>query len=216
MVVITVPAQPKIYHIAHVDRLASIISDGYLWCDAEVNLRLPSGTTIGMDSIKSRRMHELQLSSHPDLFVGDCVPFYFCPCSVMLYMISCGNHQQLTYRGGQNPILHFEADLDATVAWAQAQEIRWAFTLSNAGSNFFEDRSDLTQLNEVNWNAVQATDWRKCKEDKQAEFLFEYSFPWHLVERIGVFSPNIYSQVLNTLPLNGHRPKVDILPQWYY
>lgn len=197
MVVITVPAQPKIYHIAHVDRLASIISDGYLWCDAEVNLRLPSGTTIGMDSIKSRRMHELQLSSHPDLFVGDCVPFYFCPRSVMLYMISCGNQQQLTYRGGQNPILHFEADLNATVAWAQAQKIRWAFTLSNAGSNFFEDRSDLTQLNEVNWNAVQATDWRKCKEGKQAEFLFEYSFPWHLVERIGVFSHNIYSQVLS-------------------
>lgn len=29
----TVPAQPKIYHIVHVDRLPSIIADGCLWCD---------------------------------------------------------------------------------------------------------------------------------------------------------------------------------------
>ena len=28
------PRAPKIYHIAHVDRLASIIADGFLWCDA--------------------------------------------------------------------------------------------------------------------------------------------------------------------------------------
>ena len=30
-----VPTEPKIYHIVHVDRLASIIADGYLWSDAE-------------------------------------------------------------------------------------------------------------------------------------------------------------------------------------
>ena len=33
------PAQPKIYHILHVDRLASIVADGCLWSDAEVVLR---------------------------------------------------------------------------------------------------------------------------------------------------------------------------------
>lgn len=27
----TVPAQPKIYHIVHVDRLPSIVADGCLW-----------------------------------------------------------------------------------------------------------------------------------------------------------------------------------------
>ena len=33
-----VPAQPKIYHIVHVDRLASIIADKRIWCDAKVIL----------------------------------------------------------------------------------------------------------------------------------------------------------------------------------
>lgn len=47
----TVPAQPKIYHIVHVDRLPSIVADGCLWCDAEIVRRAPKGTTIGMNSI---------------------------------------------------------------------------------------------------------------------------------------------------------------------
>ena len=213
---VLVPPQPKIYHIAHVDRLPSIVADGFLWCDAEVIRRAPAGTTIGMSSIKQRRLNELHLSSHPDLRVGDCVPFYFCPRSVMLYLIYQGNHPELAYRLGQGPILHFEADLHAVVAWANAQPARWAFTLSNAGSYFFEDRNDLAHLGEINWTAVQARDWRAHKEGKQAEFLLEYRFPWHLIERIGVQSANVYRQVVNTLPAHGHRPTVEVRPDWYY
>ncbi len=210
----TVPVRPKVYHIAHVDRLASIISDQSIWCDREVLRRAPQGTTIGMSSIKQRRLNELCLSSHPDLYVGDCVPFYFCPRSVMLYLIYQGNHPELNYKGGQGPIIHFEADLYSVVDWANQQGRRWAFTLSNAGSYYFEDRSDLAQLDEVDWNAVQATQWQQCKDGKQAEFLLERSFPWHLVERIGVQSRTIYQQVANALPARGHRPMVEIRSEW--
>jgi len=153
---VSVPLNPKIYHIVHLDRLPSIVADGFLWCDAEVVQRAPAGTIIGMSSIKQRRLNELRLRSHHDLHVGDCVPFYFCPRSVMLYLIYQGNHQELAYRGGQGPILHFEADLRAAVAWADAQPTRWAFTNSNAGSRYFEDYNDLARLNEIDWNAVQA------------------------------------------------------------
>ena len=95
-----IPAQPKIYHICHVDRLPSIVADDCLWCDAEIEQRAAAGTTIGMNSIKQRRMTELTLTSHPKLRVGDCVPFYFCPRSVMLYLIYMANHRELSYQGG--------------------------------------------------------------------------------------------------------------------
>jgi hypothetical protein len=111
----SIPAEPKIYHIVHVDRLPSIVSDGRLWCDAEVVRRSPPGTTIGMSAIKQRRLYELTLASHARLHVGDCVPFYFCPRSIMLYLIHRANHPDLTYRGGQRPIIHLEADLEQTV-----------------------------------------------------------------------------------------------------
>jgi len=137
------PAHPKIHHIVHVDRLPSILADDGLRCDAEVVRRDFAGTSIGMSSIKQRRLQELTLTSHPELHVGECVPFYFCPRSVMLYLLHKANHSDLSYRGGQGPIIHLQADLRQTVSWAEGQELRWAFTLSNAGACYFEDRCDL-------------------------------------------------------------------------
>jgi hypothetical protein len=65
------PERPKIYHIAHVDRLASIVADGYLFSDAAISVREGgAGTTIGMGRIKQRR---LTLQSHvgPGLLLGN-------------------------------------------------------------------------------------------------------------------------------------------------
>lgn len=211
-----IPAEPKIYHIVHVDRLPSIIADDRLWCDAEIVRRSLPGTTIGMDGIKQRRLTELTLTSHSDLYVGDCVPFYFCPRSVMLYLIWQGNHPELSYRDGQGPIVHFEADLRSVVAWANQHDRRWAFTLSNAGSYFFEDRCDLANLDQIDWDAVQARDWRQCKEGKQAEFLIEREFPWNLVSRVGILSRQVYGQVSAALQSAAHKPRVEIMPGWYY
>ena len=218
---VPVPAQPKIYHIVHVDRMPSIIADGYLWADAIIRDRAHTGTTIGMTTIKQRRL-QLPITSHPGLHVGDCVPFYFCPRSVMLYLLYRGNYEELTYRDGQEPIIHLEADLIATITWAQQQRKKWAFTLSNAGAYYFEDRCDLAQLSEINWAAVQATKWAglgvsdSVKEGKQAEFLLQERFPWQLVERIGVISRAIAQQVMHHLHHVVHRPKVEIKRDWYY
>lgn len=215
------PARPKIYHIVHVDRLASILSDGCLWSDAAVVANRKPGTTIGMNRIKERRLNELQLASHQDLFVGQCVPFYFCPRSIMLYLIYRAN-EELSYRGGQGPIIHLEADLHSAVAWAGQQGRRWAFTLSNAGARYFEDCCDLQDLNRINWDAVATNRWsgqgvsRQVKEGKQAEFLVEGSFPWHLIERISVQSRAMAQTVSGILHGNAHRPRVEVHPEWYY
>ena len=161
-------------------------------------------------------LKELTLTSHPDLHVGDCVPFYFCPRSIMLYVIHMANHPELEYRGGQEPIVHLEADLRQTVDWANREERRWAFTTSNAGSRFFDDYSNLEQLKKVDWNAVRAKYWNQCKDGKQAEFLIESSFPWELVSRIGVLSQQIYGQVWSALQASDHQPPVQIKRDWYY
>ena len=211
-----IPAEPKIYHIVHVDRLQSIAEDSWLWCDAEILRRSPPGTTIGMNKIKQRRLSKLTLTSHSDLKVGDCVPFYFCPRSIMLYLIYRANHAELCYRGGQGPIVHLEADLQQTITWAEEHGQRWAFTLSNAGAYYLEDRCDLAQLCEIDWNAVHARDWQHCKEGKQAEFLIEDKFPWELVLRIGVTSRQVYGQVSTILQAAPHRPLIETIPDWYY
>jgi hypothetical protein len=211
-----VPAQPKIYHIVHVDNLASIVADGCLWSDA-VMVQRQSGTVIGMGSIKQRRLC-LPVSCHQGTKVGEYVPFYFCSRSIMLYVIHCANHPELAYRGGQQPIVHLEADLHAVTQWADADGRRWAFSLSNAGAVYAQFRTGLDKLNEINWAAVAARDFRPAdiKEGKQAEFLIEQAFPWHLVERIGVFSQGYVQPVSQAMQSAAHRPRIEIRREWYY
>ncbi len=174
-----------------------------------------------MNDIKERRL-QLPIDCRPGLHVGDCVPFYFCPRSVMLFLLHRGNHPNVTYRGGQAPIVHLESDLYATVDWAEHNGRRWAFTLSNAGALYFEDRCNLEQLMEIKWDAVQTNRWSGLgvsglmKEGKQAEFLLERSFPWRLVERIGVLGQETAQQVANVIRQAAHRPRLEIKSDWYY
>ncbi|MBB2199363.1 DUF4433 domain-containing protein [Gluconacetobacter sp. 1c LMG 22058] len=210
-----IPVRPKIYHIVHVSNLPSIVGGEFILSDEMVTENKCVKTTIGMNDIKLRRLRELTLSSHPGLYVGQCVPFYFCPRSIMLYVIHMKNGN-LTYQGGQEDIVHLESDLYNTVAWANQHGLRWAFTLSNAGSRFFEDRSDLSRLGEIDWNAVRATSWSQCKDGKQAEFLVERKFPWELVEKIGIKGRNCLFQASAAMSGVHHRPVIEIKPNWYY
>ena len=211
-----IPDRPKIYHIVHVDNLASICGDGCLWSDAEMVQR-QGGTLIGMESIKQRRLR-LPVSCHPVTCVGEYVPFYFCPRSIMLFVIHCANHPELAYRDGQQPIVHLEADMHAVAEWAEANGRRWAFSLSNAGAVYTQFSSELARLDEINWDAVTARDFRPAdvKESKQAEFLVQQSFPWQLVERIGVHSRGIAQRVNAAMNEADHRPSVEIRREWYY
>ncbi len=217
-----VPPDPKLYHIVHRDRLTSIVRDGFLLSDATMAGREGVGTTIGMGSIKERRLRAIELDSHTGLFVGQCVPFYFCPRSVMLYLIHQANHRELTYRGGQEPIVHLELDLQEVVEWAQPNQLRWAFTLSNGGSFFFEERADLARLGDLNWEAIETRKWAgpgvssAMKEGKQAEFLVEDRVPWQLVRQIAVHNPVCAQLVSDSLPGPSHRPPIRIVPNWYY
>ncbi|HVH74469.1 MAG TPA: DUF4433 domain-containing protein [Stellaceae bacterium] len=211
------PSQPKIYHIVHADRLSSIIADASLWCDRRIVARAGPGTVIGMGSIKERRL-TLPVHCCPRTCVGDYVPFYFCPRSIMLYVIHCANHPELAYRGGQQPIIHLEADLHRAVGWADAERRPWAFSLSNAGAAYAQFRASIADLVEINWQAVAARDFRPAdvKEGKQAEFLVHDNFPWDLVDRIGVYSRTVAQQVTDAMRGAAHRPVVEIRRDWYY
>ena len=206
----------KIYHIVHISKLSAILEDNCLFSDAEVRRRDSVGVTIGMAEIKRRRLHELTLSTHPDLFVGECVPFYFCPRSVMLYMFHMRNHPDIEYQGGQEPILHLVVDLQRTVEWADEEGLRWAFTNSNAGSYYFEDYNNLSNLDKLDWNAINAVQWRGFQDKKQAEFLIEKRFNWRLVEGIGTYSFEWVDRVSKILMGCEHRPPVKPKRNWYY
>ncbi|MBI5426650.1 MAG: DUF4433 domain-containing protein [Nitrospinae bacterium] len=214
-----VPASPKLYHITHVNNVARIIEAGRLWSDAKrIELGLGSDS-IGMSAIKQRRVDELQVSCYPETRVGQYVPFYFCPRSIMLYILHRGNHVDIDYRGGQEPIIHLQLDMHATIVWAESQgEKQWVFTDGNAGARLASFYNDLRQLSNIDWKAVQASDFREpsIKEGKQAEFLAYDFVPWALVEKIGVINQMIESRVKSAIQISAHKPQISVERSWYF
>lgn len=134
----------------------------------------------------------------------------------MLYLLHMGNHPNLDYRGGQAPIVHLESDLHRAVEWAGDNGRRWGFSLSNAGAYGTEFRCELDQLDELDWDAIGARQWARVREAKQAEFLMEKSFPWELVERVGVHSAAVAQRVTAAFGQAHHRPLVQVMQDWYY
>ena len=116
----TVPADPPIFHITHIDNLPSIASAGGLWCDAQRIARTIDNTNIGHLHIKQRRLTR-RVTVAAGGALGDYVPFNFCPRSVMLYAVHCG-HQD--YGAGQESIVH----LVSSVAVATNLGRKWAFS----------------------------------------------------------------------------------------
>lgn len=213
----TPPPRPLIYHITHVDNLRSILRDGGLLSDRLMIDRGGPSATIGMGSIKQRRL-SLPVQCHPGDHVGDYVPFYFCPRSVMLYVIHMANHPELTYKGGQSPIVHLVADLYDVIDWADRNQRRWAFSLGNAGAIYTEFRKRPEDLTQLDWERIPLTSFREpeVKEAKQCEFLVQDTFPWELISRIGVRDMQIQERVEAAIESQTHRPTVRVERGWYY
>ena len=114
--------------------------------------------------------------------VGEYVPFYFCPRSIMLYILYMGNHPDLThYRDGQEPILHLQVDLESAVNWANQTWCALGILPDrNAGSIMLISYNSSSELDNINWDAVKANQTFatiSIKEGKQAEFLIHDSLP---------------------------------------
>ncbi len=212
------PENPRLYHITHVENLSAILEEGGLWSEAEMARRRAGHYRVGISNLKQRRLERCEVNCHPGTKVGDYVPFYLCPRSVMLYVLHRGNHPELSYSGGQSEMIHLEADLRAVVAWAESEGAPWAFSDRNAGATYAEFFRDLDDLDQVNWGAVAATDWHEAqtKDGKQAEFLVHGFFPWTLVEKIGVVNRRMEQRVQQLLEGVRHRPEVAAEPSWYY
>ena len=177
------PTNPEIFHITHLQNLPGILTQRGLVSDARRISQSIGNTNIGYSHIKQRRLKR-QVPVAARGFLGDYVPFNFCPRSVMLYVVNKGH---LNYQGGQSPIIHLVSNLAAVVAAARP----WAFTDRHADvawARYFDKPADLVH---VPWGVMPKTDWRACKEERQAEFLVHELCPWATISSIVVFNTQV-------------------------
>lgn len=137
---------------------------------------------------------------------------------VMLYLLHQSNHPDLAYTEGQGEIIHLESDLQSVIDSVNVTKRKWAFSATNGGAYYTQFYNDIRCLDQINWESVRAIDWSatEVKEGKQAEFLLYGSFPWKLVERIGVQEGTMRERVELALEWAEHIPIVSAQPDWYY
>ena len=202
------PTKTLIYHITDVENLPGILAEGGLHSDAVMAQRHP--TVIGHDHIKRRRREELRVICCGMRFVGEFVPFYFCPRSPMLYTINLGNTGRPV--GCQRSIVHLMSTVAVGVALGRA----WAISDGNAGASYTSFYSGLDALESLDWDAIHATSWKSRTHQKSAELLVADFCPWAAIHKIGCHNGGVANQVAALLRDQPHRPLVETKPEWYY
>lgn len=196
-------------HITHIENLSSILTQGCLWSDAK---RIEFGLcnqNIGYTHIKARRLQR-PVNVAAGGFIGQYVPFNFCPRSVMLFVIYNGHDD---YKGGQDNILHLISDTDTIRSTNQ----NCFFTDIHADLDYAEQIDDFSRINELDIKRIiNEKYWSDFKEEKQAEFLAFESVQWHNIKQIGVKTQAVADKVNALLEQQTHKPEVIIQPLWYY
>jgi hypothetical protein len=110
--------------------------------------------------------------------------------------------------------VHLVSSIEAAVAVGRP----WAFTDIHAELGYARYFANLAHLDEIDWNVMRLRVWRgeERKKRRQAEFLVHNRFPWHCVERIGVYNRAMADQVQQICDTVAHRPVVEVRSEWYY
>jgi len=202
------PAKVLIYHITDIDNLAGIIAEGGMHSDTVMAKRNPS--VIGYTHIKQRRLTQIQVPCCGGRFVGQFVPFYFCPRSPMLFTINKGNTGRPP--GCQTRILHLVSTLDLAIN----SGTEWAVSDGNAGAFHTSFYNTLAAVGNLDWKAIQATNWQGISHQKQAELLVADFFAWTGFVGIGCHNQGAAQQVVKIIENQSHKPKIAVKSDWYY
>lgn len=205
-----------IYHITHIEHLATILAEGGLWCDRESATKGLIKAGIAHQHIKDRRARRM-VPVGAGGTLADYVPFYFGPRSPMLYAIHTNNVEG--YSGGQAPVVHLVTD----VATVLAAGLPFVYTDGHADIDLSRFETDPAILgNVVDLPLMQARYWFDTdtqpdrKRRRQAEFLVHDFFPWNLFKEVGVIDQAAANQVTAALGGQAHLPPVLVRRAWYY
>ncbi len=176
------------YRITHIQNLPHILEKGIV----AKNHPDASGDYLQIGNpeiIDVRSTAPVKLEGYGN--IGDYVPFYFTPKSMMLYNIITGYRAPLVPKRQREEILVVRCLIDTL-----ATHETWFFTDgqgNDAVTNHFNDLADLGQLD---WASIQHSNFSKSDGDfdrarrYQAEFLVYQQVPIAHIESL-----NVYNQV---------------------
>ncbi|UCH93331.1 MAG: DUF4433 domain-containing protein [Candidatus Aminicenantes bacterium] len=205
----------KICHITDKKNFLPILQHKGLYSKNKAKSSNISYINIAYEGIQERRADTIVPIS-PYGTLHDYVPFYFAPCSPMLYAIKSGIITG--YRGGQEDIIYLVSDIESIAA----NEIPFVFTDGHAIMAFSNFYNQLNDLMKIDWKIMNEKYWADTQEDndrkrrRQAEFLIKDFLPLHLISEIGVMTTDIQNELKTVAFKCGYDKIVHVKRKWYY
>lgn len=180
----TTPENIWLYRITHRDNLAHVLQYGI--CQKNDINANPDYKAIGhKDIIGKRTDHPVKIDGYGN--IGDYIPFYFTPKSMMLYNILTGYGVP---KVPPNEIIF----VATTVSKLISCESDYFFTDGQANTRISRHLHQIQDLNKIDWEVIKSGDFRKSINDidrprrYQAEFLVKRHVPVNCIEAIVAYN----------------------------
>lgn len=187
------------YRITHIQNLPKILEAGILCCKNHPQAD-PDFISIGNpEIINVRDTTAVKIEDYGN--IGDYLPFYFTPRSMMLYNIVTGCKEPVVPKVDRQDILVIRCLINQL-----AKSKKFFFTDGQANATALTGHyNDLQHLNKIDWEIIQKSNFNKSdgKIDRsrryQAEFLVHNQVPIEFIESFNVYNNKARIFVSNEL-----------------
>ena len=200
-----------VYRIIHKDNLSDVLTHGIV--NKHHQNASKSFISIGnLAIIDVRSSTAVRIEGYGN--IGDYVPFYFTPRSIMLYNIITGYYAPKVPRRGKDEIVVIRCTIDTLI-----QRPRWFFTDGQANVGETKHYNALSSLNKIDWTSIQSSNFSKSDGDfdrqrrYQAEFLVQDLVPVECIESLYVYCEDtlaLIEECIKTMkkkiPVHIHKP----------
>jgi hypothetical protein len=182
---------------------------------AKSDLADPNFVVIGNpDLIARRRDHAIPAEFGGTL--GDYVPFYFTPFSIMMYNIHTG-YRGITKRGNEELVI-----LVSSLRKLEELNVPYVFTDRHALLRAAQFSATPADLDRIDWDALRRRDFKNDPEDPekleryQAEVLVRGRVPIEALLGIGCYNDDAKHRIDADVAAADVRVQSVLQPDWYF
>lgn len=206
------PEKALIFRITHRDNLGWILENGL---HAKNGAKQdPNFRSIGNPDLIEKRAPR-RVPVPPGGTLGDYVPFYFTPFSIMMYNIRTGYGV---------PRVPNEEIAILVSSLRRVEELRLPFVFTNqhaypVAAEFF---NDLAALGRIDWALLQSRDFEHDPDDPgkkeryQAEALIWKGLPLEALSAICCYNEGVRKDVQTLVDQRDVRVQVKVQANWYF
>ena len=201
-----------IFRITHISNVPWLLENGVHCPNSDI--RDPNFRRIGNLDLIAKRVYRA-VSRPPGGTLSDYVPFYFTPCSPMLYNIKTG------YQGVEKLPMADIVVLVSSLHRIRELGIDFVFTDRHAYLMAAQYSSDLDDLNVLDWPRLSARDFKKKLDEPdkmeryQAEALIHRHLPVNGIVGLACYGEAQRESLRAIITQRGLAMPVAARPVWY-